>query len=88
MSQGKSCRCPRAGVVVLTRNANYSAFNGYHYTPSDYSAVMCTCCGACWRTKSAWVAKAPDMSKEQLTEWMSGAGSARPRCTHKQEHAT
>lgn len=41
--------------VVLDYRCNYSAFNGYHYTPSDYSAVRCKSCGKWWRTKAAYV---------------------------------
>lgn len=46
--------------VVISRYCNYSAFSGYHYTPSDYSALNCHTCGACWRTKAAYVALIPD----------------------------
>lgn len=41
--------------VVLTLRANYSAFNGYRRTPSDYSEVRCLECGRRWRTKAAYV---------------------------------
>ena len=41
---------------VLQRNCNHSAFNGYHYTPSDYSTVRCKTCGAVGRTKADYVA--------------------------------
>jgi len=62
MSQGTACQCPerekpvkeRAWVVWM-RRCNYSAFNGYHYTPSDYSAVKCRACGANWRTNAQFV---------------------------------
>lgn len=57
MAQGVACQHrPRPEhVVVVTREANYSAFNGYRYTPSDYSGVLCLTCGARWRTKAGWV---------------------------------
>jgi len=45
---------------VVVRCGNYSAFNGYHFTPSDYSLVRCTTCGSHWRTKAAYVAVLPD----------------------------
>lgn len=45
---------------VVVRNGNYSAFNGYHFTPSDYSLVRCTSCGALWRTKAKFVYGLPD----------------------------
>ena len=42
--------------VVSQRMCNHSAFNGYHYTPSDYSTVRCKSCGAVGRTKADYVA--------------------------------
>jgi hypothetical protein len=42
--------------------SNRSAFNGYHWTPSDYSAVFCPLCPAqtgYWRTKADYVATLP-----------------------------
>lgn len=50
----------RASWVVLQRKGNRSAFNGYHWTPSDYSACRCTGCGRVWRTRAAYVARLPD----------------------------
>lgn len=38
---------------------NFSAFNGYHQTPSDYSGVKCEHCGRRWRTKAAYVEGLP-----------------------------
>lgn len=54
----------RSYWVVLQRHCNYSAFNGYHYTPSDYSLVRCTVpgCRGLWRTKAAYVDGLPDES--------------------------
>lgn len=46
---------------VLQRNGNASAFNGYHWTPSDYSCVRCTSCGRVWRTKAAYVDSLPNV---------------------------
>jgi len=48
--------------AVIQRKCNYSAFNGYRYTPSDYSAVKCFApgCGSVWRTKAAYVDELPD----------------------------
>lgn len=45
---------------VVIRRANYSAFNGGRRTPSAYSLVRCTECGAAWRTKAAYVNGTPD----------------------------
>lgn len=46
---------------VTVRNANYSAFNGYHRTPSAYSEVVCTSPehngSPRWRTKAKYVEK-------------------------------
>lgn len=41
MSQGTACASQdhRPYWVVDMRRCNYSAFNGYHRTPSDYSLV-------------------------------------------------
>lgn len=62
MSGGAACRCPEAakpiterGWVVYQRKCNHSAFNGYRYTPSDYSDVGCQSCNRVWRTKAAYV---------------------------------
>ena len=63
MSGGRVCRDPRAHRarwVVSTRHCNYSAFNGYHRTPSEYSGVTCPACPAVWRTKAAYVEQLPD----------------------------
>jgi hypothetical protein len=49
---------------------NYSAFNGYRYTPSDYSLVKCVTCNTSWRTKAAYVDSlqiGPNAIKETTT---------------------
>lgn len=56
----RSCEDGLAGhpldcVEVVTWHGNYSAFNGYHFTPSDYSELRCKTCGASWRTKARYV---------------------------------
>ena len=53
-------RSHREHWVVTARRGNASAFNGYHWTPSDYSALRCTHCGRCWRTKANYVRHLPD----------------------------
>lgn len=90
MSQGTACRCPRTFFVVVTRNANYSKFNGSRYTPSDYSRVRCQCCGSTWRTKARWVDFAPNMSAIQEAAWTTGKGDTanRGKCPHKREGTT
>jgi len=62
MSGGNACQCAQRKKpvnkrrwLVMDRNCNYSAFNGYRKTFSDYSAIRCMCCGAYWRTKSRYV---------------------------------
>jgi hypothetical protein len=62
-ASGTGCTCGRlpysmhwlAHWVVVRYHCNYSAFNGYHYTPSDYSLVSCLKCGHHWRTKAKYV---------------------------------
>ncbi len=50
----------RAAWVVVQRHYNASAFNGYHRTPSAYSALRCLICRRYWRSKAAYVADIPD----------------------------
>ena len=73
MSMSFGCRCAerRKPVVdrawkVTQRQCNHSAFNGYQYTPSDYSTVMCLVCGAIGRTKARFVGALKDASNEDL----------------------
>ena len=47
-------------VMVTARECNYSAFNGYHRTPSAYSQVRCIWCQSTWRTKAKHVDHKPD----------------------------
>lgn len=60
MGRARCPRCRSYDVRVVDRYCNYSAFNGYHRTPSDYSRVECQDCGTHWRTRAAWVAWTPD----------------------------
>jgi len=66
MSGGVPCRCEERNKpigerrwVVRDFRCNHSAFNGYHRTPSDYSAVECEACGGWWRTKANYVYSLP-----------------------------
>ncbi len=69
MAVSFSCKCAerkkpvkeRAWRVVQ-RRCNHSAFNGYHYTPSDWSAVVCLKCNATGRTKAKYVDQLPDIT--------------------------
>jgi len=57
-ARGASLLCQREHRehwVVIAYHGNASAFNGYHWTPSDYSACRCEECGRVWRTKAAYV---------------------------------
>jgi hypothetical protein len=54
----------RASWVVVARNCNHSAFNGYRYTPSDYSGVKCLDCGRYWRTRAEYVIALPNAPRE------------------------
>src|SRR6476660_3003376 len=65
MGSGIACRCKgtkeerKKNWEILQFKCNYSAFNGNRYTPSDYSAIHCTCCGNVWRTTSDIVYSLP-----------------------------
>lgn len=65
MAEIYTCRCPGSRAermtnwVVSVLRGNYSAFNGYRFTPSDYSEVRCERCGVRWRTKAAYVDTLP-----------------------------
>ena len=71
MSVGTPCVCGRkrgdtADLVVTALKCNHSAFNGYHKTPSDWSAVCCcrpNCYGR-WRTKSSYVFDLPNFERD------------------------
>lgn len=66
MSSGIACKCAERKKPIGERlwecwqyKCNFSAFNGYKRTPSDYSLVHCTVCGGLWRTKAAWAGQIP-----------------------------
>lgn len=58
-------RSHRDHWVVTVREGNFSAFNGGHFTPSDYSALRCNICGRCWRSKAGYVRHLPDARQDQ-----------------------
>ena len=69
MSGGTVCRCPERSKPIKERAwrvhqryCNHSAFNGYHYTPSEWSSVTCLKCPSLWRTKANYVALLPDFN--------------------------
>jgi hypothetical protein len=67
MSSGVACTCQpksRAGWYVQAYRCNYSAFNGYHRMPSDYSHVRCVNCHGTWRTKALYVESLPHIAPE------------------------
>jgi hypothetical protein len=59
----------RDSWAVVNRKCNFSAFNGYHWTYSDYSLVLCDPdlggCGRRWRTKAAYVDDLPDQGEQE-----------------------
>ena len=59
MSQGVVCKCKPRKTVIVNWKCNYSAFNGYRWTPSDYSLIKCLKCGQYWRTKAKYVDSLP-----------------------------
>ena len=67
MAVSFSCKCEERKKpiaerkwVVSERYCNHSAFNGYHYTCSNYSTVRCLECGAVGRTKANYVLQLKD----------------------------
>ena len=72
MSVSFYCHCPERLKPILERRwrvamreHNRSAFNGYRYSPSDYSDVLCLACGAWGRTKAKYVALLEDATDEE-----------------------
>jgi hypothetical protein len=57
-----ACQEPdhKAHWHVTQRKCNFSAFNGYRYSRSDYSQVRCPIDGKTWRSKGAYVDELPD----------------------------
>lgn len=56
----------RESWAVVVRYGNYSAFNGYCFTPSAYSLVKCRACDAHWRTRAGYVAALPDARDSEV----------------------
>lgn len=72
MSGGHACNCEerrkpvkQRNWRVLVRKCNYSAFAGYSWTPSDYSAIRCMSCRQVWRTKASYVDLIHDATQEE-----------------------
>lgn len=63
------CQCEgpnkRDNWKILNYKCNFSAFNGYNYTPSDYSQIICSVCGHIWRTKAQYVENLPFYNPEK-----------------------
>lgn len=62
MAVSFGCHCPERqkpvterAWVVIARECNHSAFNGWRYEPSDWSEVFCLGCHALGRTKAKYV---------------------------------
>lgn len=62
-------KCRSANLKVAHRMHNHSAFNGYHYTRSAYSAIFCFCCGWNYRTKADYVAGLVDMTESDWDKY-------------------
>ena len=67
MLRGACRACSSRSVVVVDRMCNYSAFSGYHRTPSLYSSVRCLGCGTYWRTKAGYVQFLRDATEDERT---------------------
>jgi hypothetical protein len=81
MKRPRPLRCPRckgARLEVYQRLCNYSAFSGYHYTPSRRSGLRCLDCGRVWRTL-ANVATIPDTREMNVPGYFQQAEVA-ARC--------
>jgi hypothetical protein len=87
MSGGNACKClerlepiivpagsNRPGRLwrVVQYKCNHSAFNGYHYTSSDYSSLTCLRCGTTWRTKAPYVDDLRQFDREKEMSTSSG----------------
>jgi hypothetical protein len=87
MSGGKACDCSekqeplapaegsnRPGRLwrVVQYRCNHSAFNGYHLTHSDYSAITCIRCGAHWRTKAPYADRLPMLDRANERDISAG----------------
>jgi len=73
MAVSFSCKCAerkkpvaKRAWRVMQRKCNHSAFNGYHWTPSDWSHVVCLSCRASGRTKAKYVDELRDVTDEEL----------------------
>lgn len=53
--------------VVTARNRNYSSFNGYSYTYSQWSEVRCLATGQFWRTKANYVDSLPSATIDEAS---------------------
>lgn len=76
MSFPINCHCPerskppaKRNWAVTQRRSNRSAFNGYHETYSDYSAIVCLSCGHGGRTKAAYVDELPNARLNKQGRW-------------------
>ena len=59
LARGGACGDRSHDWVVDHLRHNHSAFNGYHWTGSDYSQVRCLTCNRGWRTKADYVSTLP-----------------------------
>lgn len=68
MSGGPACTVKGHRHVVVVRNANHSAFNGYRWTWSRYSEVWCVNnpTRGPWRSAAKQVDSLPDATPEDI----------------------
>lgn len=76
MSKSFNCHCEERkkpiksrGWFVIDRHCNYSAFNGYRRTVSDYSTIVCKNCRAIGRTKAGYVESLKNIPKDKNGVW-------------------
>jgi hypothetical protein len=83
--------------VVVQRNGNASAFNGYHWTRSDYSSIRCLQTLAFWRTKANYVGALRDATDQEANDphetpqrraYLAEHGSTRMTIRHEPEGKT
>jgi hypothetical protein len=65
MNTSRCPECSHGDLEVQHRQHNHSAFNGYRYTPSDYSEVRCKTCDWRWRTRAKYVSRLLDVQPEE-----------------------
>lgn len=63
---------------ILQYKCNHSAFNGWRYQRSDYSAITCLRCRMVWRTKANYVEQLPRYSEGEQLNFDNGLTDKTP----------